>query len=143
MSPYILDLAGANPEYLPGFDTAGWIDPDGMRHFQGSANVFALMNTDETAGTDFTQAAYQEMLAKQGAYALDPMHPSSTNNLDTAGRVAALTDRGLQLGIQDGYDDQARQAAEIYARKNNAYGAMMSLGTFGIGNLPGGDLMNA
>lgn len=90
-----------------------------------------------------TQAAYQEMLAKQGAYALDPMHPSSTNNLDTAGRVAALTDRGLQLGIQDGYDDQARQAAEIYARKNNAYGAMMSLGTFGIGNLPGGDLMNA
>ena len=143
MSPYILDLAGANPEYLPGFDTAGWIDPDGMRHFQGSANVFALMNTDETAGTDFTQAAYQEMLAKQGAYALDPMHPSSTNNLDTAGRVAALTDRGLQLGIQDGYDDQARQAAEIYARKNNAYGAMMSLGTFGIGNLPGGDLMSA
>ena len=143
MSPYILDLAGANLEYLPGFDTAGWIDPDGMRHFQGSTNVFALMNTDETAGTDFTQAAYQEMLAKQGAYALDPMHPSSTNNLDTAGRVAALTDRGLQLGIQDGYDDQARQAAEIYARKNNAYGAMMSLGTLGIGNLPGGDLMNA
>lgn len=46
-------------------------------------------------------------------------------------------------GTQDGYDDKAAQAAEIYARKNNAYGALMSLGTLGIGNLPGGDYINA
>lgn len=143
MSPYVSDLAGEDPENHPGFSIGGWTDPDGFRHYTGSANVFALMNTDETAGTNFTRAAYQEMLAKQGAYALNPMGESAANNLDTAGRLAGLTDYGLMRGTQDGYDDKAAQAAEIYARKNNAYGALMSLGTLGIGNLPGGDYINA
>lgn len=143
MSPYVSHLAGAVPENLPGFDTDGWADPDGKQHYTGSANVFALMNTDETAGTNFTQAAYQEMLAKQGEYALNPMGESVVNNLDTAGTLAGLADVGLLRGTQDGYDDTAAQAAEMYARKNNAYGALMSLGTLGIGNLSGGDYINA
>lgn len=118
MSPYVSDLAGEDPENHPGFSIGGWTDPDGFRHYTGSANVFALMNTDETAGTNFTRAAYQEMLAKQGAYALNPMGESAANNLDTAGRLAGLTDYGLMRGTQDGYDDKAAQAAEIYARKS-------------------------
>ncbi|MGC0366838.1 hypothetical protein ABH922_004822 [Rhodococcus sp. 27YEA15] len=141
MSPYVSDLAGADPADRPGFDIGNWADPDRTRHYAGSANVFALMNTDEAAGTHFTQAAYQAMLEKQGEYGADPMNPESEPKLRTAGFIAGLVDKGMMISTQDQYDDTAQQAAESYRRRAAGFDAL--LGSFGLGQIDGGDLSNA
>ncbi|MFD4366179.1 hypothetical protein [Rhodococcus sp. NPDC058521] len=143
MAPYMTDLAGGDQLDKPGFDTAGWIDPEDNNSFSGSSNVFAFMNTDAEAGESFTRVAIEGQLAAQGQYALDPRADGAANYLDRAGRLSGLIDNGLSQALQAEYDDEAARAKEEYDRKSTAYGAITSLGAEGIGRLPGGSFINA
>ncbi|MCJ0906814.1 hypothetical protein [Rhodococcus sp. ARC_M6] len=142
MCPYMLDLSGRSGADVAGFDGSGWADPDGHNQYKGSANVFALMNTDEEAGKIFTQAAIAEQLASEGRYAAAPNAPDAGAELMTAGTLHGLMDRGMLEAVQDQYDDKAAQAQAIYDRKEAAYTALSTLGSAGIDKLPGGEFIN-
>ncbi|NLE82571.1 MAG: hypothetical protein GX610_23945 [Rhodococcus sp.] len=142
MSPYAADLGGADQPDKPGFDIAGWADPTDNGHLAGSSNVFAALNTDEEAGTEFTKNAYAAMLAKESEYAQDPYASNAANSLSTAGRLQGLVDKGLLLSTQDEFHDVAEQNKEMYERKAAAYGALTAVGGEALGKVPGGSYVN-
>lgn len=142
MSPYMLDLAGGSGADVAGFDGTDWADPNQNNQYKGSANVFALMNTDDEAGKIFTQAAIAEQLASEGRYAAAPTAPDAGAELMAAGTLHGLMDRGMLEAVQDQYDDKAAQAQAIYDRKEAAFTALSTLGSFGIDKLPGGEFIN-
>nr|WP_296780309.1 hypothetical protein [Rhodococcus sp. (in: high G+C Gram-positive bacteria)] len=141
MSPYIPDMAGLPSDDRPGFDNS-WIDPSGTSKYAGSAQVFALMNTDHDAGTYFTERTQAEILAAEGRYAEDPRDPYSGQQLMTVGILHGLTDEGMTTGLQDQYTDKAELAQAAFDRKSAAYDLLSTLGTAGIGELPGGGYVN-
>ncbi|MDI9917194.1 hypothetical protein [Rhodococcus sp. IEGM 1379] len=142
LSTYMLELAGRSGADVAGFDSSGWADADRNNQYKGSANVFALMNTDDEAGRMFTQAAIAEQLASEGRYAAAPNAPDAGAELMGAGRLHGLMDRGMLEAVQDQYDDKAAQAQAIYDRKEAAYTALSALGSAGIDKLPGGEFIN-
>ncbi len=138
MSPYIDSLAGqARPE-LPGFrthadDGKSWIDPVGNNGtYEGSERIFALMNTDKEAGEQFTGAAVDRILQNEAEYARDPHRPGADSDLATAGRINALSDRGLQDGIQASNENKHDIAKEAYDRKAHVYDALKAGTQFGL-----------
>lgn len=142
MSPYVSDLAGSPGPNVAGFDRGEWADPTDNNQYKGSANVFALMNTDEGAGRILTQAAIAEQLASEGRYAADPTGSDSRAELERVGRLHGLIDRGVLEAVQDQYDDKAAHAQVIYDRKEAAFTALSTMGSFGIDKLPGGEFVN-
>ncbi|MGW5453074.1 WXG100 family type VII secretion target [Nocardia sp. NPDC003979] len=129
MSPYVSALAGDNHRTdLPGFDTMpdgkSWIDPDNRLTFDGSRRVFALMNTDEVAGKQFTGAAMEQVLRYEADYAQNPQRSGVERNLEFAGALNGISDRGLQDGLQASVDNKNDIAQEAYARKSAAYDAL-------------------
>ncbi|MFD9678609.1 hypothetical protein ACFWAD_01960 [Rhodococcus sp. NPDC059969] len=142
MSPYVSDLAGSPGPNVAGFDRGEWADPTDNNQYKGSANVFALMNTDEGAGRILTQAAIAEQLASEGRYAADPTGSDSRAELERVGRLHGLIDRGMLEAVQDQYDDKAAHAQVIYDRKEAAFTALSTMGSFGIDKLPGGEFVN-
>lgn len=141
MSPYISDMAGLASDDRPGFDRS-WIDPGGMNKYAGSAQVFALMNTDPDAGTYFTERTQAEILAAEGRFAEHPRDPYAAQQLMTIGILHGVTDVGMMTGLQDQYTDTAELAQAAYDRKSSAYDLLSTLGTAGIGELPGGGYVN-
>ena len=84
MSPYLSDLSGGVQH--PGFDISAdmtglrpkhgfngtWIDHDNNASYGGSANIFALMNTDPTASRSFNAAAVAQILRNEADFAANP-----------------------------------------------------------------------
>ncbi|WP_072804144.1 TPR repeat region-containing protein [Rhodococcoides yunnanense] len=141
MSPYIADLAGLPSDDRPGFDNS-WVDPSHTGKYAGATQVFALMNTDHDAGTYFTEHAQAEILASEGRYAEDPRDAYAGRQLMTVGILHGLVDEGITTGLQDEYSDKAELAQAAYDRKSAAFDALSTLGTAGIGELPGGGYVN-
>lgn len=139
MSPYVSDLAGADQPNRPGFDIAGWADPNENNSYKGSANVFSALNTDDDAGKSITQGAIHEILANEGRYAHNPTDPNAGGWLSTAGGLEGLIDKGAMQGTQDVFDDEHDAAQAAYERKSAAFDAVKGMGAFGIEKLPGGD----
>ncbi len=135
MSPYIPDLAGMQSDDRPGFDI-GWVDPAHTGNYSGSAQVFALMNTDTATGTDFIAHTNAEILAAEGRYAEDPRDPYSGMHLTETGTLHGLTDKGVMLAMEDQYEDDADRAQAEYDRKSAGFDAMLTLTTAGIGEIP-------
>ncbi|WP_227979304.1 hypothetical protein [Nocardia spumae] len=137
MSPYIDSLAGQPREELPGFrtrtdDGKSWIDPADNQTYEGSERMFALMNTDKEAGEQFTGAAIDRILQNEAEYARDPHRPDADSDLATAGRINALSDRGLQDGIQASNENKHDIAKEAYDRKARVYDALKAGTQFGL-----------
>ncbi|WP_020106426.1 hypothetical protein [Nocardia sp. 348MFTsu5.1] len=142
MSPYVGILAGGGSDDVAGFGIGDWADPADNLNYAGSSNIFALMNTDDAAGTTFTQAAIAEELALEGRFVANPSAPFAESNLLTTGALLGLTDKGMTMALQDQYDDEAAHAQDVYARKEAAYTALTTLGSFGIDQLKGGEYIN-
>lgn len=144
LSPYALSLAGVGQPEMPGFDTGGWADPSANQQFRGSANVFALMGTDDEAGEHFNASAYGAAAAAENIYAAAPLDPEAPNHLDSSGRLLGLVDRGLLLTTQDEYADEAERQQAEYDRKSAAYDAYKSLLLLGLDRATGfGDVLSA
>ncbi|WP_063045954.1 TPR repeat region-containing protein [Nocardia pseudovaccinii] len=138
MSPYVSDLAGADQPDKPGFnllrsDHTSWADPNGNNSFSGSANIFALMNTDENAGKDFNGAAVAEVLRQETKFGVDPTNPDAGGWLSTAGRLHGLVDKGNMIEVQDQYDDRHAQEEASYKRKAAWFDAGKAAFSFGSG----------
>lgn len=143
MSEYIPGLTGAEMPDRPGFAPGKWADPNTNGQYTGTANIFALMNTDEVAGKHFTGAAQQTIFDSLGAYAQNPSDRHASYNLVTAGRLEGLIDRGLLIETQDEYQDTAEAAKAAYERKAAAYTLATTVGTYGLDKAWGGDVFNA
>ncbi|MFD6856860.1 hypothetical protein ACFWCF_05880 [Rhodococcus sp. NPDC060090] len=137
MSPYIPRLVNIGLDDRPGFDNEGWLDPIRNETYIGSANVFAALNTDELAGKSLNSRALEEATAAEIRYGQNPYEGGATNHLTTAGRLLGLTDRGIELAIQDQYNDASAREQEMYDRKADAYNAVTWVGGHVI---PGSDL---
>ncbi|MCK0093388.1 hypothetical protein MWU77_21645 [Rhodococcus sp. F64268] len=137
MTPYIPRLVNIGLDDRPGFDNEGWLDPIGNETYLGSANVFAALNTDELAGKCLNSRALEEATAAEFRYGQNPYESGATNHLTTAGRLLGLTDRGIELAIQDQHNDTAAREKELYDRKADAYNAVTWVGGHVI---PGSDL---
>lgn len=138
MAPYVSDLAGADQPNRPGFDLlrsdhTSWADPKGNNSFSGSANIFALMNTDEAAGKEFNAAAISELVQNEARFAANPTDPNAGGWLSTSGRLHGLIDKGNMIEIQDRYDDQHSQEEQSYKRKAAAFDAAKAALSFGSG----------
>ncbi|TCN41404.1 hypothetical protein EV641_1315 [Rhodococcus sp. SMB37] len=138
MTPYIPSLVNVEVPDRPGFDIEGWTDPEGSRSYRGSANVFAALSTDEEAGTHFQSHALQESVSAQIRFGENPDAPNSNQHLANAGQLLALTDKGIEMSMQDRYDDDAARDLAVYEQKANAYNAVTWLGGH---VLPGTDLL--
>lgn len=141
MSPYIPDMAGLPSQDRPGFDNL-WVDPSHTGKYAGAAQVFALMNTDAPTGEYFVSEVQNHILSAEGRYAENPRDPYSGQQLMTVGILHGLTDVGVRTGLEDQYTDKAELAQAVYERKSGAYDILMTLGTAGIGELPGGGYTN-
>lgn len=132
MTPYITDMAGsgAHPDF-----NIDWAD-DGTGKFVGAANVFALMNTDESAGELFDGAALNQQVRLEQGYGNDPDAPNSGSKLIGAGRIAGLIDQGTYQAAKDEYGNEAAQ--EAYQRKEKAFNVATNLLDMGFGHLPVG-----
>lgn len=139
MSPYLPGLTGAEMPDRPGFAPGAWADPSGNGRYAGTANIFALMNTDEAAGEHFTAEAQKATADSLAAYARNPSDPHASYDLVTAGRLKGLIDRALLIETQDEYQDTAEAAKAAYERKAAAYTAATALGTYGLDKAWGGD----
>ncbi|QKT13185.1 TPR repeat region-containing protein [Rhodococcus sp. W8901] len=139
LSPYLPGLTGAEMLDRPGFAPGDWADPSDNGHYNGTANIFALMNTDGEAGRHFTAAAQHTTLDSLGAYAKDPSDPHASYDLVTAGRLMGLVDRGLLIETQNEYQDSAEAAKAAYERKAAAYSLATTVGTYGLDKAWGGD----
>ncbi|MGN5240186.1 TPR repeat region-containing protein [Rhodococcus sp. SJ-3] len=138
MTPYIPSLVSVEVPDRPGFDIEGWTDPEGSGSYRGSVNVFAVLSTDEEAGTHFQSHAMRESVAAQIRFGEDPDAPNSNQQLANAGQLLALTDKGIEMSMQDRYDDEAARDLAVYEQKANAYNAVTWLGGH---VLPGTDLL--
>ncbi|MGO4615639.1 hypothetical protein AB4305_14790 [Nocardia sp. 2YAB30] len=155
MSPYVDTLAGHPRPELPGFDVprhvdgdkvTSWLDPQGNGTYQGAANIFALMNTDDQAGAHLNGAAMLGILRNEAEYANNPYQPGSTVGLTTAGRLNGLMDAGLYMESKAEHDNQYADEKDMYDRRLAAYESMKSIGTRGLtesfsGGKFGGDFM--
>lgn len=121
LSPYLTDLAGMDQPDRPGFDVGDWADPGHKGHYQGSARVVALMNTDEEAGANFTGSAYEAMARLESSYARDPLSSVAGFQLTTSGVLQGISDHGLRLAAQDLYDNDAERLQAQYANKSSGY----------------------
>ncbi|WP_445738775.1 TPR repeat region-containing protein, partial [Nocardia seriolae] len=137
MAPYTADLAGLDQPDKPGFDTyhngKSWIDPTGNNSYSGSANVFAVMNTDPEAGKYFNSAVLNQILNAESQFAKDPTAPNSGKWLSTAGTLHGLLDKGLQLETIDEYHDQDKAAEAAYKQKVAAYDVFKASVNFASG----------
>ncbi|WP_225731669.1 MULTISPECIES: hypothetical protein [unclassified Nocardia] len=136
MSPYVDALAGHQRPELPGFDTprhvngdkvVSWLDPEGNHTYKGTANIFALMDTDSKAGNDFNSAALASVVRNEAAYALNPNLPGATDGLMTAGRLSGLVDKGLFMDSKAQHDGDYADAKDMWERKRNAYDGIKSV----------------
>lgn len=132
MTPYITDMAGAGTH--PGFDI-DWAD-DGDGKFVGAANVFALMNTDESAGELFNAAALNQQVGLEQEYGRNHDEPGIGSDLGAAGRIAGLIDQGTYQAAKDEYGGAAEE--EAYERKAASYDIAMNLVDYGLGHVPVG-----
>lgn len=96
------------------------------------------MSTDEEAGTHFQSHALQESVSAQIRFGENPDAPNSNQHLANAGQLLALTDKGIEMSMQDRYDDDAARDLAVYEQKANAYNAVTWLGGH---VLPGTDLL--
>ncbi|MFC4126031.1 hypothetical protein [Nocardia rhizosphaerae] len=138
MAPYLGALVGDfSPESLPGFGPSNphaptWIDPNQNKSFEGSARVFALINTDAEAGTYFTRAAMDRMLRYQEEYAAGPNAPDAAKKFERAGALAGLIDHGLRLGLGASIADQSDVSKAACHRKEAANAQLSDRGAGGI-----------
>ncbi|MEE2056068.1 hypothetical protein Q7514_00810 [Rhodococcus artemisiae] len=137
MTPYIPSLVSVETPGRPGFDIEGWTDPEGSGSYRGSANVFAALSTDDEAGTHFQSHALKESVAAQIRFGENPDAPNSNQHLANAGQLLALTDKGIEMSMQDRYDDETTRDLAVYEQRANAYNAVTWLGGH---VLPGTDL---
>src|SRR5690606_21361279 len=96
------------------------------------------LSTDEEAGTHFQSHALQESVSAQIRFGENPDAPNSNQHLANAGQLLALTDKGIEMSMQDRYDDDAARDLAVYEQKANAYNAVTWLGGH---VLPGTDLL--
>ena len=135
--------AGFDIGIAQGGDPANWINPD--NRYGGLTNIFTALGTDTApggAGDIFRAAADHAILAQQGMYAHDPLSPASTAHLKAAGVIQGAMDTGLLTTLQDGNNDAAVSAKDLYDAKARAYDMVSKLGEFGIGKLPSNEYVD-
>lgn len=144
MSPYILELAGGNTPNTPGFDPDdSWTDPGktaNTGHYAGTANIFAAMNTDEEAGTNFMGHAIDDMWNEEGKYGEDPNAKGSGAHLTNIGNLHGLIDKSTMMATQDAYDDEYDENLKAWEMKGKAFDFAADIAGIGIDKVPGSEL---
>ncbi|MFT4085789.1 MAG: hypothetical protein QM658_01325 [Gordonia sp. (in: high G+C Gram-positive bacteria)] len=130
MVPFIGDISGS--EIHDGFDNS-WASPGGDG-YAGSTALVALINTDNTAGTEFNGNLMAARLAALSSYtkAKDQGDPNAGENLAQAGVLGGILTKGTYIAAKDEAGDAARQA--IHQRQEESYDYMVdTLGIIGLG----------
>ncbi|QIS18899.1 hypothetical protein [Nocardia terpenica] len=138
LSPYVADMTGALP---PNLMHHGFTPPDpGNDHARhGAQQIFALMDTDKQAATQFNAKALVAAQELQSAWvnsALDDPDNRLTGAALAAGRLQGLVDQGLTLELKDRSQDIANSYAHGFADKGAAYDTIKTVLTTGIKYVP-------
>lgn len=142
LAPYVPDMAGNLP---PGVAHSGFTPPDGIHDDRrsGAQKIFALMDTDKDAATQFNAKALvaaSELQSRWVESALDNPGNPEGSLATTSGRIQALVDQGLTMEASDRTSDSnkaaALDAAHHFANKGAAYDSIKSVLTTGIKYVP-------
>lgn len=121
MSPFVTDLSGGRRH--DGFDDA-WVNVDNNRNeYTGAAAVFAVINTDKSAGNEFSANALAAEYQMINQFGEDPNAEGAGALLNSAGVLSALVDQGAYMAAREDYGDKA--AAEVYERRKAAYDSIL------------------
>ncbi|MBF6333358.1 WXG100 family type VII secretion target [Nocardia transvalensis] len=138
LSPYVADMTGALP---PNLTHHGFTPPDPANDNVrlGAQHIFALMDTDKEAATQFNAKALVAAQELQSAWvdsALNDPHNPVNRNATAAGMIQGLVDRGLDLEAKDRTQDAVRGNTQGFADKGAAYDSIKGVLTTGIKYVP-------
>ncbi|MGV9838905.1 TPR repeat region-containing protein [Nocardia niigatensis] len=138
LSPYIPNLVGVQDQYL---HTHGFRPPDDPQStsFQKAQNIFAVIDTDKVAATDFNAKALLAGQQLQSAWTQsvlhDPANPA-TELATQSGEVLGLVDKGLDKAIAAQKDTDIGTATHGFADKGAAYDDLKAVLSNTLKNIP-------
>ncbi|MFI2837681.1 EspA/EspE family type VII secretion system effector [Mycolicibacterium sp. PDY-3] len=132
--PFVDEMAGVGN--TQGFE----IDTEDAREdglMPNAKGVFAVLNTDENAAGVINEAAYQEAIKHETAFALNPHDPSAQSHMYAAATMRGLVDVGAHEAFQ-AFQSNGYEAAvnETQWKKNGFDAALAGLST-GASTIPG------
>lgn len=137
LKSYIPELAGLPSDLRA---TEGFTPPDGNNEDRpNAASLFALMDTDKQAATEFnTQAllAANELQGRWLTSAIDNPDAPINQLAVTSGSIQALVDKGLLLEATDRTGDITKAAQEVFGDKSAIYDSGKALLSTGVKYIP-------